>query len=335
LTPGALREFVFEPVKNYTFVDYATQGYTALVAVLILFLHNGTVPDWQGLLAIHGLILVAIHWLIQWQARPRPNRIIDFLRHFYPVLLYTFFFTETGRLNRMVFKEYLDPLAIHWDQVLFGFQPSVLFMDKLPYLWVSEVFYASYFSYYVMIAGVGLALYLRDRAQFFHYVSVVSFVFYCCYLIYVFIPIIGPRVFFHEIGGYNLPEVYQRLAPVDAYPESVRSGPFFQIMAWIYRTFEAPGAAMPSSHVAVAWCTVFFSFRYLRPIRHVHCVMATLLTLSTIYCRYHYAVDVMAGLVTAAVLVPAGHALYLRYRVDKCGTVCTPVPQSPPACGTS
>ena len=32
--------------------------------------------------------------------------------------------------------------------------------------------------------------------------------------------------------------------------------------------FEAPGAGFPSSHVAVALCTVYFSFRYLRPIRY-------------------------------------------------------------------
>jgi membrane-associated phospholipid phosphatase len=84
-------------------------------------------------------------------------------------------------------------------------------------------------------------------------------------------------------------------------------------MAWIYRVFEAPGAALPSSHVAVALCTVFFSFRYLRRIRHVHLAVAGLLCLSTVYCRYHYAVDVLAGLATAAVLVPLGNWLYFKF----------------------
>jgi membrane-associated phospholipid phosphatase len=187
-------------------------------------------------------------------------------------------------------------------------------MQKLPWLAVSELFYVSYFSYYIMIAGVGIALYLRSRQQFYHYVSVVSFLFYVCYLIYIFLPVIGSRVFFHQVDGYALPEATQQLALTDTYPEAVQAGVFFRIMRWVYRVFEAPGAALPSSHVAVALCTVFFSFRYLRSIRYVHLAVALLLCLSTVYCRYHYAVDVLAGLVAAAVLIPIGNWLYFKFR---------------------
>jgi membrane-associated phospholipid phosphatase len=164
-----------------------------------------------------------------------------------------------------------------------------------------------------MIAGVGIALFLRSRRQFFHYVSVVSFLFYVCYLIYIFLPVIGSRVFFHQVEGYALPEATQYLALTDTYPEAVQAGVFFRLMRWAYRVFEAPGAALPSSHVAVALCTVFFSFRYLRRIRYVHLAVALLLCLSTVYCRYHYALDVLAGLVTAAVLIPAGNWLYFKF----------------------
>lgn len=300
-------------MKNYTFVDYATQAYVALVGLLILFFHNSTVPAWPRLLGAHAAGLVLIHALIQVHARRKPAWGLDFLRHFYPVLLYTAFFCETGLLNRMFYPDYLDPMVARWEQALFGCQPSVLFMEKLPWLAVSELFYASYCSYYFMVTGVGLALFLRSRQQFFHYVSVLSFLFYACYLIYVCLPIIGARVFFRQVEGYSLPQAIQQLAVTDAYPEAVQSGVFFNLMRWIYRVFEAPGAAFPSSHVAVALCTVFFSFRYLRRIRCVHLAVAVLLCLSTIYCRYHYAVDVLAGLVTAAVLIPAGNWLYFKF----------------------
>jgi len=39
-----------------------------------------------------------------------------------------------------------------------------------------------------------------------------------------------------------------------------------------------------------------------------------LLCLGTVYCRYHYAVDVLAGGATAAVLIPIGNWLYFRFR---------------------
>jgi len=76
--------------------------------------------------------------------------------------------------------------------------------------------------------------------------------------------------------------------------------------------FEAPGAAIPSSHVAIALCIVFFCFRYLRRVRFPLLALALLLCLSTIYCRYHYATDVLAGIATAAALVPLGNWLYFK-----------------------
>jgi membrane-associated phospholipid phosphatase len=307
-------------VKHYTFVDYATQAYMALVGLLILLFHNETVPNWPRLAAAHAVGLVLVHLLIQAHARFGSSTrarglvgLLDFLRHFYPVLLYTAFFVETGSLNRMFFKEYLDPMVAQWEQQIFGCQPSVLFMEKLPWLLLSELFYLSYFSYYVMIAGVGIALFVRDRRQFFHYVSVVSFLFYICYLIYIILPVIGSRAFFRQVEGYSLPAATQQLAVTDAYPESVQAGPFFHIMKWVYHNFEAPGAAFPSSHVAVALCTVFFSFLYLRRIRYLHLGVALLLCLSTIYCRYHYVVDLLAGLVTAALVIPLGNWLYFKF----------------------
>jgi len=300
-------------MRHYTFVDYTTQGYLVLVAALILLFHGGSVRHWPGLLLAHGVTIVLVHGLIVGHARHPRNRLLDLLRHFYPVLLYTGFYRETGELNQMWVKGYLDPFFIRLDERLFGGQPSLSWMQHLPYWFVGELFYASYFSYYLMISGVGLALFLRDRRQFFHYVSIVSFVFYVCYLIYVFTPVMGPRLFHRVINGYELPPEVQP-AVVPEFPEAVRAGVFFRIMAWIYATFEAPGAAFPSSHVAVALATVYFSFRYLRAVRLLHLVVALLLCVSTVYCRYHYLVDVIAGAATAMVLVPLGNWLYERCR---------------------
>lgn len=300
-------------MKHYTFVDYATQGYIALVGLLILFFQNERVPGAWLLIALHGAGLVLVHGLILAGARWPGSRTLDFLRHFYPVLIYTAFYRETGVLNEMFVPSYLDPGFVELEQRLFGFQPSLEFMHRLPYLLVSEVFYAAYFSYYLMIVGVGLALFLRDRERFHHYVSVVSFVFYCCYFAFICLPVTGPRLFFREVDHFQLPAQWLAVGAAHPYPEAVTHGPFYQIIAKIYELFEPPGAAFPSSHVAVALCTVYFSFRYLPRIRWVHLVTAILLCLATVYCRFHYAVDMFAGAVTALVLVPLGNRLYRRW----------------------
>jgi membrane-associated phospholipid phosphatase len=154
-------------------------------------------------------------------------------------------------------------------------------------------------------------LYVRNRRQFDHYIAVTSFVFYVCYVVYIFLPVIGPRIYYPEYVHFTLP-AESMPSHVPTFPAAVQSGWFYRIMAVVYDHFEAPGAAFPSSHVAIALVTVYFSFRYLRPIRWVHLVMAVLLSFATVYCRYHFVVDVIAGLGTAAVMLPLGNWLYRR-----------------------
>ncbi len=316
-------------MRSYKFVDFATQGYVAIVGSLILFGHGQTVPHWGWLVLAHLAVLGGIHGLIAWHAHKPAAKAVAFFRHFYPVLLYAGFYAETGALDQMFVQGFLDPVVIGWDQALFGCQPSLVFMRKLPYLLVSELFYAAYFSYYVMIGGIGLILYLQNRRHFFHYISVMSFVFYICYLIFIFVPVVGPPVFFRTIPGYHLPPNLEPLTVSARDPVAIQSGLFYRVMKWIYEVFEAPGAAIPSSHVAVALCTVFFSFRYIRPIRWWHLGLAVLLCLATVYCHYHYASDVLAGIVVAVLFIPSANWLYFKFDSTKASISRGPLPPNP------
>ena len=299
-------------MKHYTFIDYATQGYTALVAALILALHGHAVPGWGWFVGVHLLCLGLVHALICASAARPANKLLDFLRHFYPVLLYTGFYRETGLLNQMAYTGYFDGALFRLEQELFGGQPSLRFMLAFPQRWVGEVFYFAYFSYYLMIVGVGLTLFLRNRRQFHHYVSVVSFVFYVCYLTYIFVPVIGPRIGQRDMVPMELPPEVPAQAEWIV-PAPVQGSFFYQVMGFIYHNFETPGAAFPSSHVAIALVTVYFSFLYLRKIRWPHLGLAILLCMATVYGRYHFVVDVAAGVLTTALMLPLGNWFYLKF----------------------
>jgi membrane-associated phospholipid phosphatase len=297
-------------MKHYGFVDYLTQGYVVLVGLLVLVYHTDRVPDWLFLCAVHIGGFVLIHLLVRACAGGSRSRWLDWLRHFYPLLLYTAFYHETGLLNRMFWPVYLDPILIRWEAHLFGCQPSLAFMQWLPGLAVSELFYAAYFSYYLMIAGIGVALFIRNRGQFIHFISVISLVFYACYVAYIFLPVIGPRVFFKPPPGYHLPAGLQPSPEALALPAAVAHGWFCRLMGLVYRWFEEPGAAFPSSHVAIAITTLYFSARYLPRLRWAHLALVVLLCLATVYCRYHYVLDVLAGVVVAVILIPLSNRLY-------------------------
>jgi membrane-associated phospholipid phosphatase len=318
-TPGRFSAVsLLSVTRHYQFIDYATQGYLIVVGVLILFFGSDRVPFGAVLLVAHAVGILGLHALITAHGAFPNRRSIGFLRHFYPILMYAVFYRECEALNLMIVDRYLDRSFIALEERLFGLQPSVRFMEAFPSLAVSEFFYAAYFSYYIMIVGVGIALYFQDRQRFFHFIAVVSFVFYVCFTIYIFLPVIGPPVFYVPIAGFpgqeELPFYPLR------FPPAVRSGIFFHIMQLIYRYFEGHGAAFPSSHVAVAICTLYFTWRYLPRRRVLHLSAVVALCFSTVYCRYHYAVDVLAGVLTAAIVIPLGESLYRRIPGPSLGT---------------
>lgn len=297
--------------RPYRAVDGATQAYIVGVGLLIALLHNETVRFPGLLVGLHVALAVALHAFLQSSARRPGGPVRRWLRDYYPILLYTAFFRETGEINRMVMPDFVDPWFIRWEQRWFDGQPSLAWMARFPHTLVAEAFYTAYFSYYLMIAGTGFWLWWRQPAAFRHFITVVSVVFYACYLAYVFLPVIGPRVF--TLGALP-PDVAAEIGirlPVPLPPDT-QAGPVAAVMRFLYHYFEAFGAAFPSSHVVIAWTTLRFTWSYVPAIRWLHLAAVVALCLATIYCRYHYVVDVLAGTLVAAVLVPAADRWYRK-----------------------
>jgi membrane-associated phospholipid phosphatase len=111
-------------------------------------------------------------------------------------------------------------------------------------------------------------------------------------------------------GAGLAPELVPDRSPV--FPAAIKQGWFYQAVIFIYQHFEAEGAAFPSSHVAIALVTLYFTWRYLPRLRWIHLALVIGLCVSTVYCRYHYVVDVFAGMLVAGLLVPLANALYRR-----------------------
>lgn len=297
----------------YKLVDWATQLFLGGVALLLVTFRHQAPPQWPWIVAGHLFLMALVHGLVTAVAQGSANPIVRFLREAYPILFYTLFFRETELVNRTLGNPRLDPHFLVLEHEIFGSQPSVDLMNALPLPWVSEILYAAYFSYYAMVAGLGLWLLWQNRPAFRHFVSVVTFVFYGCYVFYMAVPVIGPRLLFRPSPERDWYVATYASLPPPTYPDAVQHGPFFHLMAFIYRHFEAMSAAFPSSHVAVAVTTLWFSWRYARPIRWVHAVAVVLLCISTVYCHYHYAVDVPAGVLAALILIPLGNWLHLRF----------------------
>jgi membrane-associated phospholipid phosphatase len=277
--------------RNLDAVDRVTLFYNALVA-LLLVLFSSRIPNWHFEiflnLAVMGVVLFIFSRITE-NAKPWPR----LLKYIYPVFLFTPAYMQTGRTNRILFSNLLDPFFQKFEITLFGFQPAIDFANRFPQGWLCEWMHFAYFSYYLMVPGLALILYLtRSRGEQKEFMLALCATFYFCYLCYILLPIEGALSF-----GQN---------------DFTQGGPFTHLMKSIYGNFESPGAAFPSSHVAVALVILYYTVKFVPKIAPLFILLGVSLVLATVYCRYHYAVDVLGGIFTMVLVTGLGQVFRLR-----------------------
>jgi membrane-associated phospholipid phosphatase len=272
-------------IRSLNIVDHCALAYNGVVLALVLLFHS-RIPQWP-LQTLPNIIAIAVIILLALAVGERAALVLRLIRDLAPLALFIPLYMQTERLNHIVFPEFLDPWFSQIEEYIFGTQPAIVFARRFPQDWIAEYMHFAYSTYYLLFPGLGLFLYLRrDRPAFLDYMFSLCATMYACFLVYVFLPVLGPIGFFSG-----------------RVPENA-SLPFTAAMAWIYRHFETGGAAFPSSHVAVAAIVLYYTVLYARSAAWVVGPVVISLILSTVYCRYHYAIDVLAGLATAAILIP-------------------------------
>lgn len=271
--------------------------YMSISAVALLFPLRGA--TWPLILILHiaaaALALGARPLRAPIDAlRERWPAIQGFLADWYPLLLIPLLYGELEPLNRAVWGgEYFDDLIIHWEEILFGGQPSHILARALPALALSETLHAAYLSYYLIIFGPPLALYLAGRREAFRQVVfTIMLVFFLHYLFFIYFPVQGPRYIFPAPDGV------------------VATGFFYKLTHQILEAGSSQGAAFPSSHVGVAFAQAALAVRYLPRLAPILFVAATALALGAIYGGFHYATDAVAGLILGLAAVAIAPRLW-------------------------
>jgi membrane-associated phospholipid phosphatase len=216
-------------------------------------------------------------------ARP-PRSRWSFAADWAPLLLIPFAYAELPQLNQVFSNVYYDAWILGFEQSAFGADPSADWAGAFPVPWFSELVHLSYLSYFPLIYVPPLAYYLRgDRRAFFTASAAVMLTFFACLVVFVFLPVQGPR--------------YLRPAPV-----GIPSGPIRSMVLWVLEGGSSRGAAFPSSHVAVAVAQVAVMARFY-PRSSAPLALLTLgLALGAVYGGFHYATDAVVGAVVGLVV---------------------------------
>ena len=254
-------------------------------------------------------VLYALH---SW----RPCRAIWLLRNFVLLLALSFWYPETYQFARNL--PYLDHVFAHADWVLFGCQPSIVFSQAVPSVFWCEAFNMGYYSYYFMMFGVMLYVFLCrfEQSERFAFIFLGSFFLY--YVIFELMPVAGPYYYFKAIGleaaeSGHYPDLGHYFATHTELIHAEVKGLFSQLVHDIQQAGENPVGAFPSSHVGMSTVTMLIAWHTgNRKMFWALMPLYLLLCIATVYIMAHYLVDTLSGLVSAILFYVLTDWLYTK-----------------------
>ena len=289
--------------------DLVTIAFLLFLTALNVFFHS-RVEEWALLAAINLAIIIAAALLAR-KAEESKSRLLIGLHRWYCYLIILFIFKELHRMVHPIHPTDYDQLFISIDRWMFGVNPTQ-WISQFAHPLLTELLQVAYFSYYVLFIILGVALYRRhaigdfDKAAF-----LIVYGFYLSYLGYFALPGVGPRFTLHDFSSLetDLPGV---------------------LLTNVLRAFVNAGESIPQSHVdainlvqrdvfpsghtQLTIIVMTLAFRYKINARWLVLTLGSLLIVSTIYLRYHYVVDLLAGALLAWFTIWTGDKLELWWR---------------------
>ena len=294
------------PKKGLMTLEWVMLGYMAITIITMLFTYTKLVnPEAMLWGRLRVLVMTIALWAVY---RMIPCRITKMVRIIAQMALLAWWYPDTYEINRMFPN--LDHIFAGWEQGLFGCQPALLFAKAMPWAVVSELMSMGYFMYYPMIALVTFyyffcRYYEAERAVF---VMLSSFFIY--YLIYIYVPVVGPTFYFDAVGISEITKgifpalgdyfnTHTNCLPTPGYTDGI----FYQLVEDAKNAGERPTAAFPSSHVGVSTiCMLLVWHAGNRKMLYVMLPFYIFLCLATVYIQAHYLIDAIAGLISAVVI---------------------------------
>lgn len=193
-----------------------------------------------------------------------------------------------------------DYLLINLDKMIFGFNPTeALYNISNPIL--TEYLQFSYMTFFFMPLIQGIELHIKSKENEFNdFAAKMVLGFYISYLLYLILPAIGPRFTLHDFS--NLSNELPGLWLSDIFREFVNTGGGIPLGA------ANPAAmvnrdCMPSGHTMMTVMNIYLAFRNKSSFKYLFFIIGISLIFATMYLRYHYVVDVIAGLFFAILTI--------------------------------
>ena len=224
----------------------------------------------------------------------------EILRDWFPFLvILLMYYSLWGDATHLLVPHDRDAQLIALDQALFGFQASVAiqrFVSPPLTAWMEF----AYTFHILNIPIVACFVYIwRSRERFREMMAGVLVMTFFGLIGYMLVPAIGPL--------YTLRDQYTVAlsVPLDVVNRQIEFMDYARIQRDVF----------PSLHVGISFIVWLYAYRNSRRLFWILAPLILSLFVSTVYLRYHYLVDVVAGLVLAPLCFVLANWLFRRWGI--------------------
>ncbi len=241
--------------------------------------------------------------ILSWHGSGESSRFLAATRDWIPSLLILLAYRESGLFFTPDPTHRFDYIFIQWDDLILKSRWVVHTLTwSAP--WLQRYLEFAYFLCYPIVPlGLG-TLYLARQFSFRRrgtraavdsrrsdappaerrygfaielFWTAVLLASFTCYLLFPLVPLMPPRELFNDVPG---PQVAPLLRGMNH---------------WLLGKYSVGASLFPSAHVAATTAMALAIRRYLRRLGWLFIVIAVSIALATVYGRYHYAADALAG----------------------------------------
>lgn len=295
-------------IKNFKATDLLVIFFSSFLILLCLIFHQ-RIYCWDSLVAINILLIVFVSTLSFYDYL-KQNKITHQLRFWYLVPMIFLVFKEMYYIVDPLRQTLYDDVLIKIDRFLFGADPTiVLYKIANPYL--TELLQIVYGTFFFLPIILGLNLLCNGRKKEIDYMAfIIVLGFFLSYIGYIIVPAIGPRFTLHDFHSTSqeLPGLFltEFLREVVNTGESIPSGTVNPAQVVQRDVF-------PSGHTQMTLLVMYLSVKFNTKSKYFFLVNGSLLIFATVYLRYHYVIDLIAGAVFMVLTLRLGKYLYNKW----------------------
>lgn len=201
-------------------------------------------------------------------------------------------YSQLNPLIDFVSPNLYDPQLAAIDQNIFGLQPSI-WLQQLHNPWLTEIALIAYSAFFLWQVGLGYLLYRRKNGDYHDYVLTVSLFYMLSFVSYMLVPAVGPR--FYQADAFHVPV----------------QGLWLGNELWrAFTHIPMVRDCFPSGHTGLTLLTLYWAYKK-QSYRFFWFMLpfALMLLFSTLYCRFHYAIDLLCALPFALGILIVHHSL--------------------------